>query len=133
LIHCHHCHCCVRCRRCQNHHCRLNFVVGMLQRSFEWPADQVFLRHFVLLQCYRQITTMWFKWCRCHCYWRRGKFGVANGVWQKKSVQTTSICVAKENQVFIRPLFYGALVQILQECSTSPVLMSQTRSKMRCG
>jgi hypothetical protein len=39
----------------------------------------------------------------------------------------------KESRVFVCPLFYGALVQILQNFSCSPVLRSQTRSKMRCG
>jgi hypothetical protein len=46
LIHCHHCHCGVRCRRCCNCHGRSNFVIGM-QRSIEWPADQLFQRRFV--------------------------------------------------------------------------------------
>jgi hypothetical protein len=95
LIHYHHCHCCVRCRRCQNHHCRLSFV-GM-QRNIEcsiwWSIPA---RHFVLW-CYRLITTMWFKWCHCHCYWRCGKlsfamvhlFGVADVGCKEKMKETT--------------------------------------------
>jgi hypothetical protein len=139
LIHCHHCHCCVRCRRSQNYHCRSNFV-GM-QRSFEWPADQVSLCHCVC-HCYRLITTRRLQWYYWHCSWRSGRLSFAIVDWfgvgdvpANKEVCAKQLAFAgqKEVEIFFCPLFYRDLVQILRECSTPPVLMSQTRSKMRCG
>jgi hypothetical protein len=79
----------VRCGGCRNHHCRSNFV-GM-QRSFEWPTDQVFRRPFLFLCYIRLITTRRFQQSHCHYSWRSrrlsfamvGEFRVGDVVCQK--------------------------------------------------
>jgi hypothetical protein len=51
----------------------------------------------------------------------------------KEVNETSSICVGNESQVFFSQLFYRDPVQILQEFSSCPDWMSQTRLLLMCG
>jgi hypothetical protein len=108
-----------------------------MQRSIEWPADQVFRRHCVC-RCYsRLITTSWFWWSHCHCSWRSGRLSFAmvgefwvDGVPANKEVNENNVQIMSNSQSrFLLSTFLQDSGRSSTGLPILPIAKEQTRPK----